>query len=524
MLVLVSIVFYCRSLFFQLTGLDDFILLKRLEENNSNFQSLTRVFKPGSYGPWVSYYRPVFYDTIILNYLGFGSGPFSYHLVNVFLHALVAWVVMNLLQQLHFTKRQAFVLSLIYALHPLMTQAVCWIPGRNDLLLGLFTFSYCYNSIEYSITNHRKNIFLAVVFLALALFTKEAALMAPLGLTALLVFRHGLQQFKKEILPHITVAAIGWCLIFIARYLHAPAHLVGGKQGILSNIWVHKYVPFFYLGKIVAPFNLGTFPAMASKDLHVIIGGLAISLLSALVIRKKLSAQYAVGGLLFFGAFIIPFIISHDALIGKPLYEHRMYIPLLGVLIVAGKLLNSVSGAGRKFTIAFATFVLAYFTIAGQVHQSDFSNSYSFWKKSVENAPNNPRTNLSFALQQLNNEAEAIKYISRAEKLSPNEHLLQFSKGVVYMQHGKFDLADSAFKRELATTKYYECYFYLSKIAFDKNDFNKAVAFLMVYNDRNPYYSLQYKHELNQKLATAQNGEQLMAALYAKKMQCYFEN
>ena len=85
------------------------------------------------------YYRPVQAVTYVLDYQVWGLDPLGFHLTNTALHAGVAlslyWFGVLLLAN----APAALMGALLFAVHPIHTEAVTYIAGRSDPLAGLFT-------------------------------------------------------------------------------------------------------------------------------------------------------------------------------------------------------------------------------------------------------------------------------------------------------------------------------------------------------------------------------------------------
>ena len=72
-----------------------------------------------------------------LNYLVSGYNPFSYHLTNIIMHALVT-ILVFLFLNLFFKVEASFLAACLFAVHPIHTEAVTWISGRGYLINALF--------------------------------------------------------------------------------------------------------------------------------------------------------------------------------------------------------------------------------------------------------------------------------------------------------------------------------------------------------------------------------------------------
>ncbi len=137
---------YLPSLSLGFTELDDSIFIREFKAFNEDTSNLIASFSRGLFDAVKDpYYRPLFSDAMILNYQMSGEEPFGYHLINVLLHMGVVVILYKLLFRLGITAANSFYLSLIFAVHPVLTQAVTWIPGRNDTLLALFVVPFLYH-------------------------------------------------------------------------------------------------------------------------------------------------------------------------------------------------------------------------------------------------------------------------------------------------------------------------------------------------------------------------------------------
>ncbi|GIY09497.1 protein O-mannosyl-transferase TMTC3 [Caerostris extrusa] len=98
-------------------------------------------------------YRPVCVFTYRLNYLLHGLQPFGYHLVNVVLHALVCLLYKRTCS-LFVTEGTALIASVLFAVHPLHTEAVTGVVGRAEILSSFF---YLLTFLSYSSAATRRS-------------------------------------------------------------------------------------------------------------------------------------------------------------------------------------------------------------------------------------------------------------------------------------------------------------------------------------------------------------------------------
>src|SRR6185295_12578707 len=79
-------------------------------------------------------YRPLVLLSFAFNHAVAGISPWSYHLVNVSVHLVVTWLVYLLARQLTFSSAAALIAAVLFALHPIHTEAVAGAVGRAELL------------------------------------------------------------------------------------------------------------------------------------------------------------------------------------------------------------------------------------------------------------------------------------------------------------------------------------------------------------------------------------------------------
>jgi len=102
-------------------------------------------------------YRPLCVLTFRLNYLLSGLDPFSYHLTNVLLHAAVTAVYVLTVRKAVANCPPDVLLGsgLLFAVHPIHSEAVAGVVGRADVLACLFFLLALYLYIDYCNARHR---------------------------------------------------------------------------------------------------------------------------------------------------------------------------------------------------------------------------------------------------------------------------------------------------------------------------------------------------------------------------------
>lgn len=165
----------------------------------------------------LGYYRPLSLITFAMEYQFFGEAPHVNHLFNLFYYLFLVMLVYLLAGRLFRGSGPfaAFAVTLMFALHPIHTEVVDNIKGRDELLSFLGVVSMLYYALRYLDT--RKIGFLAAsLFLFyLALLSKESSL-AGIVLLPLVFYHAGKVSWKKAGLMSLPYLGVVF-LFFIQR-------------------------------------------------------------------------------------------------------------------------------------------------------------------------------------------------------------------------------------------------------------------------------------------------------------------
>src|SRR5690349_9906211 len=96
------------------------------------------VTHPAWFGRPARIYRPLTTLTFALDHALHGAQPLGYHLANVLLHAAVAVLAAAVVRRVTGDATVAFVTALLFATHPVHTEAVASVVGRAELLAAAF--------------------------------------------------------------------------------------------------------------------------------------------------------------------------------------------------------------------------------------------------------------------------------------------------------------------------------------------------------------------------------------------------
>lgn len=173
-------------------------------------------------------YRPLSVTTFAIERQLFGPAPWSGHLFNILLYALLGWFLFRWLAQLipdKDTWKMAFLIALLFAAHPVHVEVVANIKGRDEILCLLLTLIAARYFLEKT--------WLSAVFLFFALTAKEMAVTAlvwiPLAYVAF--DRMQYRDAFKKLLP----LAAAFVLYLILRFAILGLPVAGAPTTELMN-------------------------------------------------------------------------------------------------------------------------------------------------------------------------------------------------------------------------------------------------------------------------------------------------
>jgi hypothetical protein len=481
-LALAVIVLYWPTFSFGFTELDDSIFIREFGDYNEDLANVFKAFGRGLFSATKDpYYRPIFSDSMIINYMFAKQEILGYHIVNVLLHIGCVALLYQLLLKLKFRQLHSFLLAALFAVLPVLCQAVAWIPGRNDTLLGVFSLAFFINVISYSENGKSNKLVLSILFLLLALFTKETAVFVAPVAFLLLVFMLGtpLLSARNKVLYATWVGCfVVWFLARLAATVHISTSISTTKMFTDS---IHRLpIILQYLGKIFLPFNLSVFPIQG--DTVYYFGFAAVAILGALLsFSKEVNWRVVgVGGAIFL-FFLAPALIVPSNL-NEQVFEHRLYLPVIGILIILSQTALFKKLADKQL-IATVAIVCGVFGVINFMHQKSFSDPHAFWSQAVQTSPNSAYANMMLGARETDLQV-SYGLFHKAYRLNPDEKYLNFYYGCMLQKKDSILASEPYLLKEKKISDYYECDFYLARVAIMKSDTTGAINYLKNYLQR----------------------------------------
>lgn len=394
--------------------------------------------------------RPLLSLTFAVNYAAGGLDPRGYHATNVGLHILSALLLYGVLRRTFLSadarispaarEGSAFAAALLWLVHPLQTESVTYIVQRAEALAGFFLLSTLYLTIRAFAAPGASGRWLAAAVGAcgLGMTAKEIMVAAPV-----LVFLYDRTfvsgSFRKAVRRRpLFYAALAstWLvlvpLVFGGHHVEVTRRIVSaGNATPWTYLLTQPEVLLHYLRLAAWPtglcLDLGWPVAERLRDVWPQAAALA-GLLAATawgVVRRR-----AWG---FWGAwcFLILAPTSSVVPLNDPAFEHRMYLPLVGLLapaaLTARRTLEGRSRAARAAALAAPALLLGVLAVD---RNRDYRSSFSVTREAVRQRPLGARARVGMAVASfeagdlLRAEHQARKAVARAPGLASAWNIL----------------------------------------------------------------------------------------------------
>ena len=473
------ILVYAKTVSFDLVYCDDNIYVVENYAYNSDTANVFTSFKK-TLG--ATFYRPFLSISFILDAQIGELDPKVYHTTNLVLHLAASLLLFFILLKSGFSEILSCLLSLFFSVHPLLTPAVSWIPGRNDSLLSVFVFVSLLSLIHYLESRKRTSLVLHVFFFAVSLFTKETAILFPVLCVLFIRFFRRERLLIKANIPLIA----GWITASVLWWIMRSAAMADiiNPDTIGLGAFLQNYPAFAaILGKIFIPVKMCVLASFESLSILCGVFSL-ITLLSLLFFIKKIDKGKAWFGLVWFVLFLLPAVLVRIANVDDffDYAEHRAYLPLVGIIFLLAEIFRALKiDFRRPLLLAFALVVIGVFAARSFTYTGHFKNRRAYWSHQVKTFPEKSKGYYNLGkvnfLEDRMEEAESL--YKEGIRLNPQNPGLYFDLAAVYLSQKKFQEAEQNANKALSIEPQNSiALYYLGKSFMERNLWEKAVPAL----------------------------------------------
>ena len=385
--------------------------------------------------------RPIENLSLAINYAFGPSAVWGYHALNLAIHILASLTLLGVVRRTllrpvlngrfgNSAPCLALAIAVIWAVHPLQTEAVTYLSERTESLMGLFYLLMLYCFIRGAESKEPRLWFtLCVVACLLGMATKETMVTAPV--MVLLYDRTFVAGSFREAWRQRwrLYAGLAGTWLLLGYLLSGLSQRGGVGLGLEVGWWVYGLTQcrsiVHYLRLAVWPQPL-IFDYGDSGMMDVLIEHPADAAPYALILLLLLAGvvvglrrRPVVG---FIGAWFFVILAPTSSVVpvaGQPTAEHRMYLPLVAVVVLV--VIGVHRLVGRRSLVLFLAAALGLGFLTAQRNE-DYRSEASIWSDTAAKRPHNLRAlnNLGVALANAGRVTEAMARYRQTLQIDPH--------------------------------------------------------------------------------------------------------
>lgn len=471
-----------------------------------------------------NFYRPLQTISYIFDYYFWQLEPFGYHLTNIILQASVAFLVFLLVFQLLSNFAVSLAAAAMFATSPLHTEAVTYISGRAEMLMGFFVIL----ALLFFIRSQQKDRKFFVLFYLLSLFgfflallSKEVAIIFPFIVFGYVFYflRDKLKEkyyFVKNIIPFFIISLIYLVLrlssfnfvtlrspsltnvAWFIRLSVLPKVIITYFKLLILPVGLHMsrelQRPTSIAGILVAVFFLGViiFTCLRYLKYHPENKVTSFMLFWALVFFIPQSGVFPINAFVaehFIYLSSISFFMLLACILHKAL-KKEVFILSVGLFCVFYILLTAGRNFEWKNPVVFYKNIIKYSPDSFQAHNNlglqyehlgHFNEAKLEYKRALEIKPDliegrSNLANLYFNLK-LYDQAKAQYELVEKSQLGAKAGEVENNLGNIYEVTGNLDGAIAKYNQALKLDRALRfTHFNLARIYFAKGDLNSAAV------------------------------------------------
>ena len=361
-------------------------------------------------------YRPLSVVFFAIEYQFFGNNAFLSHFITILWYAALCVMVLITLNQLFKDYKNGPILSmlttLLFAAHPVHTEVVANIKGRDEILSLLFSVSAFYYVLRFHDEKRNKHLLLASVMMFLGLLSKE------ITITFLAVIPLAVWLFRSEhssgILKSFVAIFIPSILFVIIRQSIVGNSLDTQSLELLNNPFLKwngtNYIPFsgaeklatvvytwlLYFQILIGPVVLthDYYPKhiemMRFSDWQVILSiavHIILAVLAVFNFRKNKIITFSI--VFYFATFSIVSNLFFP--IGTFMAERFLFTPSLGFALICSVGLLRLEEKYKSIALVCLGILILLYGIKTVNRNKAWKDNYTLFSTDIKHSPNSAK-------------------------------------------------------------------------------------------------------------------------------------
>jgi len=317
----------------------------------------------------------------------------------------------------------------LFTIHPINTEAVAWVSAAGDPLLTIFLVL----TVFYYIQRKGPVSLPSILFAGLAMFTKEAGIVAPV---LILAYEWTRSRFKYAVVAAVPYAVpVLLYVAFRVRALGTTVRLAGPNISLGTMLLTWPRLLAVYALHLVWPVHLSlSYDVPVQTKLWPLL--LLLAVIAGLVWLLRGACANVRFGAAWCAITLIPslairYIDRHDYV-----HDRYLYLPLVGLVLIAALWFSRVRLTRASIVVAAAfALVLCWAT---RTNLRVWQDNISLFSRAIETDPRNPdlRNDLAVAYINAHRESEAYPLLTQLIAMYPDYADAYYNMGYYYQQIG----------------------------------------------------------------------------------------
>ncbi len=377
-------------------------------------------------------YYPVLHSAFWIEHRLWEDAVGGYHLANISLHALAAFLLVVILRRLAIPG--ALLAGLIFAVHPVCVESVAWIAEQKNTLSAVFYLASALTYLQFDEKREGSRYWAAFALFVLAVLSKSVTATLPAALLVVFWWKRGRLGWRRDVsplIPWFVVAAAGGAFTAWVERDVIGARGADFSLTLLQRCLLAGRALWFYLATLLWPSNLifiyphWTIDASRWPQYVFPVGAIATAVCLWLL-RGRTRAPLA--GFLFFAGTLFPALGFVDAYPFRFSYvaDHFQYLASLGVIvpIAAGLTLAAArqSGAARSLARAGCVALVGILGVLTWRQSASYRDAETLYRDTISRNPEcwMAHVNLGTELADQKRLPEAIVEFQRTLEIKPD--------------------------------------------------------------------------------------------------------
>lgn len=415
-----------------------------------NAQNLQEIFS----GKATILYVPLTICSYFIDEVIGGEKAGTFHIINLIIHLLNCVLLYNLLQHFNLKRALNFIILVFFTVNPVLTESVCWITERKDVLYVFFLFLSAIFYLKAQNSNSSVSYFLSIFLFLLSCLSKPMAITFPVILGIYYWANKSLDKVKiLKIIPFFLISILFGCIAFISIKNNSTGKINIDGYNVFQKSFLFISEIGYYFTKELIPVKLSLFHLFPKKSELFSVNLIALFLLGLVILflmyRYKTNKIH-LGILVAWIAMLLPvlqIIPNTHSYVSERYFYLTLIFPVIFLLL---QIEAKITPIGLQY-LGYGLLII--FTGMTYSQSKKWKNSEVMFKHEIEMDKNNHMAlnNLGYYYNGISKYNIAIPYLKQALTLDSTNAYYLNNYAWALSATGKNDDAVGYFRKAIGT-------------------------------------------------------------------------